>query len=56
MDERTATAAKGVVGVVFAVGGAGASLATVIAWLQFVSLLVGIAVGVATFVSIVRKK
>jgi len=48
---------KGVLGMAAASGGFYASmLPTIEAWLRIISLLVGITVGVATFVSIIKPK
>lgn len=46
---------KGLFGLSALGSGVGISLAVAIQWLQVVSLMVGIAVGIATFVSIVRR-
>ncbi len=50
------TLLKGMVGTGAPLLGTVASIAQIKEWLQIVSLVVGIAVGVATFVIIVRKK
>lgn len=56
-SDMGATLAKGITGVVGVFGGiAIANISTINAWLQTVSLVVGIAVGVATLVSVLRKK
>jgi hypothetical protein len=55
--ETLATAFKGMVGVGAATGGFYVSIFPRIeAWLRLVSLLIGIAVGIASFISIIRKK
>jgi hypothetical protein len=50
------SAVKGSTGIVATAGGIIVSHAAVNEWLQTISLCVGIAVGVATFVSIIHKK
>ena len=50
------TIIKGSAGVLATLGTLSVSRATVTSWLQIVSLSVGIAVGVATFISICKKK
>jgi hypothetical protein len=47
---------KGTTGILATAGGIGISHAVVNEWLQTISFLVGIAVGVASFISIVRNK
>lgn len=47
---------KGFVGVSFPAFGAAVSLSQVEAWLRIASLVVGLAVGIASFISIVRKR
>lgn len=47
---------KGLLGVGGTLTGVGVSLAQVEAWLRVSSLAVGIAVGIATFISIVRNR
>jgi hypothetical protein len=47
--------AHGLTGVSFSTAGIYVSTQNVEAWLRIASLLIGIAVGVATFISIVRK-
>jgi fructose-specific phosphotransferase system IIC component len=55
--ETVVTAAKGAVGVSATSGGLYVSLLPKFeAWLRIISLVIGIAVGVATFISIVRSK
>jgi fructose-specific phosphotransferase system IIC component len=55
--EILATAAKGAVGMSATSGGIYVSiLPKVEAWLRIISLLIGIAIGVVTFISIVRAK
>lgn len=54
IDERVL--AKGALGMAGVFGGAGVSFVQALeSWLRITSLCVGIAVGVATFVSIMRK-
>lgn len=55
-DGMKITLAKGSLGVSATIIGNIVSMSSVKEWLQVVSLLVGIAVGVATFISIVRKR
>ena len=56
-SETLATAAKGAVGVSATSGSLYVSLLPKLeAWLRIISLLIGIAIGIATFVSIVRSK
>ncbi len=55
--ETLVTAAKGAVGIGATSGGVYVSiLPKVEAWLRIISLLIGCAVGVASLVSIIRKK
>lgn len=54
LDQHVAI--KGVLGVSAVGGGLGVSLAEVEQWMRIGSLAIGMAVGVATFVSIVRKR
>jgi hypothetical protein len=55
-QEQTGIAAKCFLGVASTFGAVGISLATVISWLQVISLVIGIAVGLATLRSIAKGK
>lgn len=50
------TLLKGIGGTIAALGGAAVSMASVNEWLQFLSLIVGICVGLLTIRSLTRKR
>jgi hypothetical protein len=54
--ETASTVFKGVLGVSSTGGGLAASASEIEIWMRIASLAIGIAVGIATFISIVRKK
>ena len=55
-DQTRETLKQGALGIVSTAGGTAVSLlAQIEVWLRIASLIVGIAVGIATFVSILKK-
>lgn len=55
MNEHTQPILRGIIGTVTSFASIAVSLSDVEAWLRVLSLCIGCAVGIATFISIVRK-